>query len=215
MAQPQWYSPNPMAVAANGQAVMVWTQVTGPTAFTSAVWASRNTDVNWSTPAQLSGVNSNIGSMRVAADGNAIAVWQDTANAREVVFASRLNASSGAWSVAQVLNDGKKNAFQPQLGGDAAANMLTIWYESSDAGQANGVVDVRIVASRFVVTGNTWTTAAAVQSAGAPAGQLPTVAVDAAGDAIAVWLQATPGNGTHFELWSAPFAAPSAAWGRL
>jgi hypothetical protein len=91
--------------------------------------------------------------------------------------------------------------------------MLVVWYEASDAAQALGIVDVGVVANRFVAAGGAWSGATVVQPHGAPAGQLPNVAVDAAGNAIAVWLQPSVGNATHYELWSAPFTAAGATWG--
>jgi hypothetical protein len=211
---PSAFTPQ-VAVAANGQAVMAWKQATGAGGFTSAFWASRNIGAGWSTPVQVSAISGNLGSIQVAADavGNAIAVWQDTSGARQAVFASRLDAASGNWSTAQTLNDGTNNAFLPEIAVDATGTMLVVWYEASDAAQALGIVDVGVVANRFVAAGGAWSGATVVQPHGAPAGQLPNVAADAAGNAIAVWLQPTPGNPTHYELWSAPFTAAGAAWG--
>jgi hypothetical protein len=200
-----------VAVAANGHAVMTWKQVTGSAGNTYAFWASRNVGTGWTTPLQISAISANPGSIRVAADaaGNAIAVWQDTSSARRAVFASRLDAASGAWSAVQLLNDGANNAFLPQVAVDPNGNMIVVWYEASDGAQSNGIVDVGVVAKRFVAAAATWSGAIAVQ----PAGQVPDVAVDAAGNAIAVWLQQTPGNGSHYELWSARYTATDSAWG--
>jgi hypothetical protein len=169
----------------------------------------------WTTPAQISAISANLGSIQVAADahGNAIAVWQDTSSSRQTVFASRLDAASGIWSSAQPLNDGTKNAFLPELAVDGTGTMMVVWYEASDGAQANGIVDVGVIANRFIASTTTWSGPVAVQPQGAPAGQVPNVAVDAAGNAIAVWLQPTPGNGAHYELWCAPFTAVGAAWG--
>jgi hypothetical protein len=194
---------------------MTWKQVTGPGGFKSAFWASRNLGAGWAAPVQISAISGNLGSIRIAADahGNAVAVWQDASTARQAVFASRLDAASGIWSSAQTLNDGTKIAFLPELAVDGTGNMLVVWYEASEAAQANGIVDVGVVANRYIAATATWSGAIAVQPPGSPAGQVPNVAVDAAGNAIAVWLQPTPGNGTHYELWSAPFTAASAAWG--
>jgi hypothetical protein len=202
-----------VAVAANGQAVMTWQQVTGTLGY--AYWASRNIGAGWGTPARISVISKNLGFIRVAADGhgNAIAVWQDKSNSRQTVFASRLDAASGIWSAAQPLNDGTKNAYVPQLAVDGTGTVMVVWYEASDGAQANGIVDVGVVANRFIAGTATWSGPVAVQPQGAPAGQDQTVAVDAAGNAIAVWLQPTPGNGAHFELWGAPFTAVGAAWG--
>jgi hypothetical protein len=92
---PSAFTPQ-VAVAANGQAVMAWKQVTGAGGFTSAFWASRNLGAGWSTPVQVSAISGNLGSMQVAADsvGNTIAVWQDTSGARQAVFDHRINVPS-------------------------------------------------------------------------------------------------------------------------
>jgi hypothetical protein len=202
-----------VAVGANGQSVMVWQQVTGSAGNTYAFWASRNVGAGWTAAVQISAISTDLGSMRVAADavGNAIAVWQGASSPRQAVFASRLDAASGAWSAARLLNDGTNYAYLPQLAVDSDGNMIVVWYEASDGAQSNGIVDVGVVANRFVAAAAAWSGAVAVQPAG-PAGQAPEVAVDAAGNAIAVWLQQTPGNGSHYELWSAQYTAAGSAW---
>ncbi len=90
--------------------------------------------------------------------------------------------------------------------------MIVVWYEASDGAQSNGIVDVGVVANRFLAATATWGGAIGLQPGG-PAGQMPEVAVDAAGNAIAVWLQQAPGNGSHNELWSARYTAAGSAWG--
>jgi hypothetical protein len=204
-----------VAVAANGEVVMTWKQVTGAGGLTSAFWGSRNLGAGWTSPVQLSAISRSLGSIQVAADalGNAIAVWQDASGPRQAVFASRLDAVSGNWSAPQTLNDGTNNAFLPEIAVDATGTMLAVWFEASDAAQAIGFVDVGVVANRFVAATGIWSGPAAVQPHGAPAGQLPNVAVDAAGNAIAVWLQSSVANATHYELWSAPFTAAGGTWG--
>ncbi len=39
------------------------------------------------------------------------------------------------------------------------------------------------------------------------------MAVDAAGNAVAVWLQRSPANGSQREVWGAHFIAATATWG--
>ncbi|HWW81746.1 MAG TPA: immunoglobulin domain-containing protein [Steroidobacteraceae bacterium] len=204
-----------VAVAANGHAVMTWKEVTGPGGFTSAMWASRNVGAGWSVPVQISAISSNLGSIQIAADanGNAIAVWQDASSGRQAVFASRLDAASGVWSSPQALNDSTHNAFLPEIAVDGTGSMLVVWYEATDAAQAIGVVDIGVVADRFLSATTTWGGPKNVQPPGDPAGQVPNVAVDALGNAMVVWLQPMAGNGSHYELWSATFAVSGAAWG--
>jgi hypothetical protein len=194
---------------------MTWKEVAGPGGFTSAIWASRNVGAGWSVPVQISAISANLISLQIAADanGNAIAVWQDALSGRQALFASRLDAISGVWSSAQVLNDSTHNAFLPEIAVDGTGSMLVVWFEATDAAQAIGVIDIGVVANRFLAATTTWGGPKNVQPPGDPAGQEPNVAVDAVGNAIAVWLQPAPGNTIQYELWSAVFTVSGSTWG--
>jgi hypothetical protein len=102
------------------------------------------------------------------------------------------------------VNDGTRYAYEPELAMTNSGNTVVVWYEASDGAQTNGIIDYGVVASRYAASTATWSGAARVQPVGASAGTSPKVALDGAGNAIAVWLQGAPGNTIRREVWAAP-----------
>jgi hypothetical protein len=193
-----------IAVAGNGQAIMTWLQPNGVGTTGRSLWASRNLGAGWSTPLKIAADGDAVSPIHVVADaaGNAMAVWQQALASRAATRATRLNAATGLWSPVVTLNDPAKNAFEPVAAMDANGNVMVLWYD-----------DQAVMASRFVASTRSWGAAAAVQPGATVAQELPHVAVDGAGNAIAVWLQASPGNESHREAWAALFDAAGARWG--
>ena len=196
-----------VAVAANGDAVMVW--LVGETSTSSSLWASRRLGTTWSLPVRIVTSGTRMGSPRLRADaaGNAIAVWFERPTARNEVHAARFTASSGTWSAPGVLNDGAAQAYGPELAMTDTGDAIVVWTEESDAGQATG-----IGSSRYRASTAAWSAATRVQPTGASPGVSPHVAVDGAGNAIAAWLQGAVGDATRLEVWAAAFDAPGDHW---
>jgi hypothetical protein len=196
-----------VAVAANGDAVMVW--LVSESASRSSLWASRRLGTAWSAPVRIVTSGLGMGPPRLRADaaGNAIAVWFERPSARNEVHAARLTASSGSWSAPVMLNDGAAQAYEPEVAMTTTGDAIVVWSEASDSGQASG-----IGANRYVASAAAWRGETRVQPAGASAGVLPHVALDGAGSAIAVWLQGAVGNATRLEVWAAAFEAQGGRW---
>lgn len=206
------YEPQ-VGVAANGDAVMAW--LVADTVSTSSLWASRKLGgAGWSAPVAIVTGGREMAFLRLRADaaGNAIAVWQERPATRSTVRATRLDAASGVWSVPAPVNDGTRYAYEPELAMTSSGTTVVVWYEASDGAQTNGIIDYGIVASRYAAATATWSGAVRVQPVGASAGTLPKVALDGAGNAIAVWLQGAPGNSVRREVWAANFNAVGASW---
>jgi hypothetical protein len=196
-----------VAVAANGDAVMVW--LVGETSTRSSLWASRKQGTAWSAPVRIVSSGKGMGSPRVRADaaGNAIAVWFERPTARNEVHAARFTASSGSWGAPGMLNDGAAQAYGPELAMTGAGDAIVVWTEESDAGQATG-----IGANRYRASTAAWSGETRVQPTGASGGVLPQVALDGAGNAIAAWLQGAVGDATRLEVWAAAFDVQGSRW---
>ena len=206
------YEPQ-VAVAANGDAVMVW--LVTDTVSTSSLWASRKLGgAGWSAPVAIVTGGKEMAFLHLRADaaGDAIAAWQERPAARSAVRATRLDAASGVWSAPITVNDGTRHAYEPELAMGNSGDTVIAWYEASDGAQANGIIDYGIVANRYTASTATWRGAARVQPGGASAGTLPKVALDGAGNAMAVWLQGAPGNTTRQEVWASNVDAAGALW---
>ena len=200
------YAPQ-VAVAANGDAVMVW--LVGETSTKSSLWASRRLGTAWSAPVRIVASGNGMGSPRLRADaaGNAIAVWFERPTTRNEVHAARFTASSGSWSAPAMLNDGAAQAYEPELAMTSTGDAIVVWTEAGDSGQAAG-----IGANRYLAATAAWSGETRFQPVGASPGVSPHVAVDGTGNAIAVWLQGAMGDATRLEVWAAPFDAQGARW---
>lgn len=198
-----------VAVAANGQAVMTWLEPALGGRYMSSLWASLSAGASWSTPVKISADADSVSPIRMAADasGNVIAVWQQNVSNRPTVYATRLDASKNAWNAPSMLNDGTKPAYEPQVAADGSGTAMVVWYERDSEGNSLGVQ-----ANRFFAATGTWSGPMAVQPATAPRGEAPQVAVDAKGNAIAVWRQHVVGNGSRYEVWGAHFSNATGAW---
>jgi hypothetical protein len=204
-----------VATAANGHAIMTWLEPNSTGPYARSLWASRDIGAGWTPPVAIAAVASGVTPIRVVADanGNAIAVWQQELGGRTAIRANRLDAASGVWGTALTLNDASVHGGDPEPAMDANGNAIVVWSAANDAGAGNGVANLGITARRFVAATGSWSSAVTVQPNPPQPQGAPHVAVDAAGNAIAVWLQGSPTSGTQSEVWGAHFNAAAAAWG--
>jgi hypothetical protein len=144
---------------------------------------------------------------RVVVDhqGNAIAVWQRRDGLTRSIWSNRYAIGTGWGTAAQISTRGstETNADEPEVGVDVSGNATVVW-EQSD----NGVSS--IWTNRFV-PGTGWGTPSQIQTRTAVTGDAfaPHVAVDAFGNALAVWQQF---EGGLFEIWSNRYTS-GGTWG--
>jgi hypothetical protein len=169
-----------------GDAMAVWTQWDGTYYST---FASRYSGGSWG-PREV--IDHSLGlharDPQVAADsaGNAIAVWQQTYNGRETIMSNWYNAVTQAWQGAWRVNIyHTQNAYAPQVAIDGLGNGVVVWQEWD--GERYGIWAAR----RETGAGYVWHSGVLIDDDGGTAGDsaLPQVAVDGAGNAIAVWEQ--------------------------
>lgn len=173
---------------AAGNATAVWSQMI---AAHSTVRSARLDDATgaWSAPVSLSSGLGNASSEDVAADskGNAIVVWnEDTVG----VFANQFTASKATWSgpvnVAMNVTPPSVSA-QPKVAIDGNGNAVAVWLQVP-AGTANK----RVYAAHFASAGGGWAAPFSLMvDPNAYTDDAATVAVNAAGEATAVWFQVT------------------------
>ncbi|MEA2746257.1 MAG: hypothetical protein QOI41_400, partial [Myxococcales bacterium] len=147
-AQPGWTPA--VTVAANGDAVMTWTETGGGPSQTS-LWASRHHGGVWEAPALLSTDSGQVLDSIVVgsdADGNALAIWSQRLAGLYTLRSARMAAATGAWSAAVTVNDGKREVTSPHLGVDAAGDAVAVWFET----------DYGVMANRFLASTATWGT---------------------------------------------------------
>jgi hypothetical protein len=135
------YDPQ-IAMASNGMATAVWgAEVTLPGGgFNTVVLASRTSSATgpWSSPVALNvpggAVSDAPPQVATDANGNAVAVWQQTESADLwQLWASRYLTSSSAWSKPERLDKTTGDAFNQQIAMDANGNAILVWTQYTTA----------------------------------------------------------------------------------
>lgn len=191
-----------VAADAAGNAVAVWYQHDG-TRYN--VWANRYAaGSGWGTARLLETNDSGDAiypSVAVDAMGDAVAAWSQHDGTRNNVWANRYTPGSG-WATAQLLEtDNAGGASGAQVALDPNGNAIAVWYQS------DGAVD-NIWANRYAA-GTGWGTAQLIETADGGDGQDAQVAMDGAGNAVAVWVQ---WDGARENAWSNLYS-PITGWG--
>ena len=161
----------------------------------------------WSTPVALHAVAHAAASPTVATDaaGDAIATWSEDTGPAYNIFAARFDASQGAWGAAAPIQTVSGETGQaPQVVMDAAGNGTVVWQQYTGNG-----VSMAVYAARFDAATSTWKPA--VQLDPGNGASNPQVAIDAAGNAVAVWEQ---GGSTGLpRIAAARWSQSAGAWG--
>lgn len=169
-----------IAVDAKGNAIAVWQRWDNTR---TKIWANRYlVGSGWGTATPIEPDNQGDATYpQVAVDpkGNAVAVWQQGDDER--IWANRYVVGSG-WGTAELItSDDASNAHYPQVAIDPAGNAVAVWSQADvDEGSSH------VWANRYDVESG-WGTATMVDDTGTASN--PQVAIDAAGNVVAVWEQ--------------------------
>ena len=179
-------------IAADGAAIVAWIEADNNI---PSAWSCRyvqGSGCDQASPIESS--NWTILALELAVNpaGDAVAVWQaGTNNANDGVFASVYDVDAGTWSASSdALDSSSKQAFSPRVAMDAAGNAVAVWIQTEGGGQS-------IWANRYV-SGQGWEGVETLEDSSETA-QEARVAMDAAGNAVAVWVQA---DGNAPSLWA-------------
>ena len=156
------------------------TMLVGIVACTLGVYAcpSAIAGATWLPPSVLSASGVEVmGSTALAADpkGDAVSVWWREGVGIEGAF--RL-AESPNWSVPEAVGSTVLKGETPQVGMDAQGDAVAVWTNGSQE---------KVEASTRPASSGLWQTPAAISPEGGGSSLRPQVAVDARGDAVAVW----------------------------
>jgi hypothetical protein len=129
--------------------------------------------------------------------GLGLVSWIESVNGQQVLKARSLDgvASERILSTAG-------DAAQPQLAFDGAGNAIAVWTQTS-GGQRS------IWSARLSAASGQWGVAHQLTAAGSA--DLPDLALDSSGNAIAVWQQ-VDGSGQRLDGWAAQYTAASNSW---
>jgi hypothetical protein len=199
-----------VAINASGQAIVVWTQFTAPGA---EIRANHFDGTRWGTSSELVAdagttgkpVSNSRPQIALDAKGNAIAVWErkvfnpnPMTSSRIDIGANRYVVATGQWDGIELIeNDDLGDAQFPHIGIDAAGNALAVWQQVTGTPSA---LQNSMKANRFVV-GQGWQGAELIESSNAfvSTSSSPQIAVNAAGNAVAVWVQF---GGINNSVWA-------------
>ena len=192
-----------IAVDASGNAMAVWQQVDAAGAAMS-IWANRYTPAaGWGTPVLIetfSGSDAFAPQIAIDGSGNALAVWQQSDLTGRVlsIWANRYNAATNSWGAASVIGAG----MQPQIAADSSGNALAVWNLYNGTGS--------VWANRYTA-GTGWGTAARIETGNTSSAGPPQIAINASGDALAVWNRFD--GGSRNNIWANRFTAATNTWG--
>lgn len=182
-----------------GNAVAVWRQWNGTN---HVLWANRYVaGVGWETATLIEANAGSVGvyypSQQLAVDGvgNVMVVWERHDGTRRDIFAKRY-AVGGDWGTSTSLETNASDATYPKVAMDTAGNAFAVWTQSDGTYQS-------IWTNRYVA-GLGWGIATLIES-NAGTAVSPQVAMDAAGNAMAVWRQTVVTG--YLRIWASRYQA--------
>jgi len=170
-----------VAVDAAGNAVAVWERTVGGEEIVEA--SERPAGGDWSQPQVLSlpGEEGRRSQVTIDAAGEAIAVWLSGESSPNFVIRSAVRPPGGEWSAPEDVSDSVAAAGSPRLAIDATSEAVVVWtaFDGADT----------IVQGSTRPAAGTWSEPKDLSEAGKSVTPLeaPDVAIDAGGNAIAVW----------------------------
>jgi hypothetical protein len=125
------------------------------------------------------------------ASGNAVIVWQDDRNTDWDIYAQKLDSNGNKlWAADVRVNSdtGSVSQSNPAVGVDGSGNAVVVWEDF--------LTDLDVCAQRLDASGNKlWVADVRVDSSSVPAVQVsPSVALDASGNGIVVWVDNRDGD---------------------
>ena len=179
-----------------GNAIAVWSQYNGSTAFDirANTWSSTG---GWGTPQDIETTDDgNSFNPQIVFDSNdkATVVWSSDDGTRHNIWATTFTEADGWGEDVLLETDNAGTAFDPQVAADSNGNLIAAWRQN-DGTRYNTVANI-------YTAGSGWGTAETIESDdGTSAGVQ--VAFDPAGNAIAVW--------RSFDAWANTWS-PIGGW---
>lgn len=190
-----------VVMEANGNAMVVWSQFDGQR---TNVLANRYiVGSGWGTPTPIETSDLNSGVSDIALDGTGnimVVLHQQTSAASSVIGSIYTNRfSNGSWGTAALVKSAIPYLSQSAIAMNASGNAMVVWLED------DGFDVTSIWARAYTSAGVGGATVRIDNLSTYMDGRTPQVAMDASGNAVAVW-----GQGSH--VWSARYVAGT-GWG--
>jgi len=163
---------------ADGLAMAVWAQRKGRRI---GIWANTYTpNKGWSRPRQIDAPRGDAGNVRlvVSGKGSAVAVWEQGESVKGKAIVANHYTPGKAWGRAEPISNGLEEAIKPRVAMDGEGNAIVVWEQTVEGEET-------VWANRFAV-GVGWGRPVVIEEA-EHEGYAPEIAMDSAGNAIAVW----------------------------
>lgn len=195
------YDPR-IAQDTNGNTFAIWQQHDGTT--TNIVTSYYTADTQrWSpsAPLELAAGGAEAPQIAVNANGDALAIWQQQSGAVSRIMTRSYSTENG-WAFTRAMDTNASNALKPEVALNASGNAMMVWMQEDNAHEYH------VMARLYTPASNIVGPVMQINSAGDTA-FAPQVAIDATGNALAVWQQH---DGTSTNIMANRYVAGS-GWG--
>jgi hypothetical protein len=184
-----------VAIDAAGEAIAVWKLATDHETVIQS--SSRPPGGSWSTPAVISprggkGVHASRPRIAMSAAGEAVVLWTLVKLHRRRILSDVIQSSSrpsgGSWSRPMMISGNAEETGSPEIAVDEAGEAVAVWETQLYGGGLASIVES---ASR--PPGGTWSAPVSLTPK-EPAFAKPKVAIDGAGEAVAIWVHGNEGR---------------------
>lgn len=193
-----------IAVNQSGDAMVIWMQAGAA----AGIYANHYSGGSWSGGVLISESSSgSMAQLSISSSGDVVVVWEqgDDFGGRDI-WVKRY--ADGIWSSAQVIDatDGNYYSTTPQIVSDEAGNSIAVWSQYSRTPDGN----YQIWVSRYSVVMHSWGAPQSI-SGGLSNDKVPQIAMDADGNAVAVWTAAYNDN-TQYRTMSSRYSKGDDTW---
>jgi len=200
-----------IAMNASGDAVAVWYQYDYINSVFSNICASRYSAATctWGATEHIESSDTGhavIPRVAIDASGNALVVWYQTMLPTSSIWSSRFTASTSTWGTPTLIeNNDSGYSVDPRIAMDASGNAMVVWFRSDGTRYS-------IWSNCFTVATGTWGTETLLETDDAGDAQYPQIAIDAFGNAMAIWFQF---DGTRNSIYACRYSAALGIWGAV
>ncbi|HVY77733.1 MAG TPA: PKD domain-containing protein [Solirubrobacterales bacterium] len=172
-----------VAIDPDGDAVATWNRWDSTASALIVQAAVRAAGDDWSAPEDLSEAHLSADPAPVAIDtaGNAVAVWRHPGdNINQAILQAAVHPAGGEWSAPEDLSAPGQRASNPAVAANDTVGAIATWQQSDDSASST------VVQASVRAPGADWSAPEDLSASGEGAG-LPDLALDAAGNGIAVF----------------------------
>jgi hypothetical protein len=147
-------------------------------------WRYSTRNATWGSATRIDGSDEDAAldpQIAVDSNGNGLAVWSQSDGARHSIWSNRYVPTTGWAAAEQVQSEDQESAVKPEIAVSSSGEVMAVWEQSDGEGAS-------IWANRYVPTAG-WATAEPIEARYGASAHDPQIAVDPAGNAIAVWVR--------------------------